>query len=87
MAEFLFGAAIAILAIVAVGFGRILSSPSEADGVMAIQLSGTGGIALVLILVVASGRSAIIDVALILALLAAFAGLAFVLAADREGGK
>jgi len=49
---------------------------------MAAQLLGTGGIAALLLLGAASGVDAIVDVALTLALLAAFATIAF-----REGGR
>lgn len=85
MAEFLSGAAIFILLVVAIGLVRVLRGPGDADRVMATQLLGTGGIALVLILAVLLGEPAAIDAALILALLAAFAGLAFVRALGSEG--
>ena len=45
---------------------------------MAAQLLGTGGIAALLLLGAASGIGAVVDVALTLALLAAFATIAFV---------
>ena len=45
---------------------------------MAAQLLGTGGIAALLLLAAATGMPAAIDVALSLALLAAFASVAFV---------
>jgi multicomponent Na+:H+ antiporter subunit F len=45
---------------------------------MAAQLLGTGGIAAVLLLGAATGERAAVDVALTLALLAAFAAFAFV---------
>jgi multicomponent Na+:H+ antiporter subunit F len=78
MAEFLFGAAAFILAMVAFGLIRILRGPGDADRMMAAQLLGTGGIAAVLLLGAATGESATINVALTLALLAAFASFAFV---------
>ena len=78
MAEFLFGAAAVILLIVAVGLFRLLRGPGDADRLMAVQLLGTGGIALVLLLGVATATPAMVDVALTLALLAAFAGVALV---------
>lgn len=78
MSEFLLGAAAFILAMVALGLVRILRGPGNADRVMAAQLLGTGGIAVVLLLGAATGESAAIDVALTLALLAAFASFAFV---------
>ena len=48
---------------------------------LAAQLFGTGGIAALLLLGAASGQGAVVDVALTLALLAAFASIAFVKAA------
>ena len=78
MAEFLIGAACFILVVVAVGLVRVLRGPGNADRLMAVQLLGTGGIALVALVGVATDQPAMIDVALTLALLAAFAGLAFV---------
>ena len=78
MAEFLLGAAAFILAMVALGLIRILRGPGDADRIMAAQLLGTGGIATVLLLGAASGEPATADVALTLALLAAFAAFAFV---------
>jgi multicomponent Na+:H+ antiporter subunit F len=78
MSEFLIGAALLILVLVAVGLVRILRGPDDADRMMAAQLLGTGGIAVVLLLGEATGEAAAIDVALTLALLAAFASFAFV---------
>ncbi len=45
---------------------------------MAAQLIGTGGVAVLILLAVATGTPPIVDVALMLALLAAFAAVAFV---------
>jgi multicomponent Na+:H+ antiporter subunit F len=78
MTEFLFGAAAFILAMVALGLVRVLRGPADADRMMAAQLLGTGGIAAVLLLGAATGEAATVDVALTLALLAAFASFAFV---------
>jgi len=78
MAEFLLGAAAFILSMVALGLVRVLRGPADADRMMAAQLLGTGGIAAVLLLGAATGERAAVDVALTLALLAAFAAFAFV---------
>ncbi len=78
MAEFLQGASVFVLAMVALGLARILRGPNDADRMMAAQLLGTGGIAALLLLGAASGVGAVVDVALTLALLAAFATIAFV---------
>jgi multicomponent Na+:H+ antiporter subunit F len=78
MTEFLTVALGFILAILAVGLVRILRGPGDADRMMAAQLIGTSGIAALLLLGTVSGVSAAVDVALILALLAAFTSIAFV---------
>jgi multicomponent Na+:H+ antiporter subunit F len=77
MAEFLAGAAAFILAMVGLGLIRLLRGPGDADRIMAAQLFGTGGIAAVLLLGAATGVGATLDVALTLAILAAFATFAF----------
>jgi multicomponent Na+:H+ antiporter subunit F len=81
MAEFLLAAAGFVLAMVALGLVRILHGPTEADRMMAAQLLGSGGIA-ALLLASAARLPAIVDVALTLALLAAFASVAFVMSAS-----
>jgi len=86
MVEFLFGAAAFIAATVALGLVRILRGPADADRMMAAQLLGTGGIAAVLLLGAAFGEAAAVDVALTLALLAAFAAFAFVKARAAQAG-
>jgi multicomponent Na+:H+ antiporter subunit F len=84
MAEFLLGASAFVLAMVALGLVRVLRGPGDAERMMAAQLLGTGGIAAVLLLGAATGEGAAIDVALTLALLAAFAAIAFVKAASAR---
>ncbi|MBP6534177.1 MAG: hypothetical protein KA218_03875 [Arenimonas sp.] len=82
MIEFLLAAACFILAMVALGLLRILRGPADADRMMAAQLLGSGSIAIVLLIGAATGQAMMINVALTLALLAAFAGLAFTKAGD-----
>jgi multicomponent Na+:H+ antiporter subunit F len=73
----LLGTAGFVLLTVALGLIRILRGPGDTERMMAAQLLGTGGVAVLLLLGVASGAEALIDVALVLALLAAFASIAF----------
>jgi len=87
MAEFLLGAAAFILAMVALGLVRVLRGPADADRMMAAQLLGTGGIAVVLLLGAATGEAAAVDIALTLALLAAFASFAFAKAYPGNTGE
>ena len=84
--DFLLAAAVFVLAMVALGLVRILRGPEDADRMMATQLFGTGGIAALLLLGVATEARAVLDVALTLALLAAFASVAFVRSASPSEG-
>jgi multicomponent Na+:H+ antiporter subunit F len=84
VADFLLAAAGFVLAIVAVGLFRILRGPAADDRIMAAQLLGTGGIAALLLLAEAMSVPAAVDVALILAVLAAFITVAFVKGAARS---
>jgi multicomponent Na+:H+ antiporter subunit F len=77
MREFFFGAAVFVLVLVAIGLVRILRGPEDADRMMAAQLLGTGGIA-VLLLASGGGLPGAADAALTLALLASFVAVAFV---------
>jgi multicomponent Na+:H+ antiporter subunit F len=83
MAEFLLVAAAIVMAMVALGLVCILRGPRDADRIMAAQLFGTGGIA-ALLLAEATSEPAAVDVALTLALLAAFVSVAFVKGAARS---
>ena len=76
--EFLVAVAGFVMTTVVVGLARILYGPGDADRVMAAQLLGTGGIASLLLVSVARELPAAVDVALTLAMLAAFASIAFV---------
>jgi len=83
MAEFLLASAAFVVVTVAIGLLRILRGPGDADRIMAVQLLGTGGIAALLLGGTASSDPARNDVALALALLAAFTSIAFTKAPER----
>lgn len=78
MSDFLVAAAGAVLITVVIGMVRILRGPGDVDRVMAAQLLGTGGVAAMVLVAVARDRPAALDVALTLAVLAAFASIGFV---------
>ena len=78
MNNFLFAAAGLVLAIVAVSLLVIFRRKAEIDHMMAAQLLGTGGVAVLLLLAEARDSAPIVDVALLLALFAALAAAAFV---------
>lgn len=76
MHDLLFGFAILILVSIAASLARVFRGPTRSDRVMGAQLLGTGGVAVLLLIAAAGGNWAILDVALVLALLAAFASVA-----------
>lgn len=84
MAEFLLSMAAFVVLMTALGLARVARGPGRAERMMAAQLLGTGAIGALLLLAVATSESAVIDVALTLALLSAFAAIAFVKSALRE---
>ncbi len=81
--EFLLFSALFVLATVAVGLLRLLYGPGSADRMMSAQLLGTGGMAVLLLLGAAEGMPSALDVALMLAVLAAFASTSFARAATE----
>ncbi|TGG95766.1 portal protein [Natronospirillum operosum] len=70
-------ASVLLLTILA-GLWRILRGPTSADRLLAMQLFGTTGAAFLLVLAFATDSPALIDAALVLALLAAVASAALV---------
>jgi len=78
MSSFFLAAASFILIMVALGLLRILRGPDASDRLMAAQLVGSGGVAVLLLLSATTKMPAIIDVALMLAILAVFATVGFV---------
>jgi multicomponent Na+:H+ antiporter subunit F len=87
MAEALTSLAIVILLSCAAGLWRVLRGPSPANRLMATQLLATGAAATLLVLGVATGQPGLLDVALVLGVLGAFASVAFVLAARMLGRR
>lgn len=87
MAEALIAAAAAVLLTALLGLLRVLRGPGLADRVMAAQLVGTGSIGALLLAGVATGQAALLDMALTLALLAAFAIVAMVRTAPARAAR
>jgi multicomponent Na+:H+ antiporter subunit F len=86
MSELLFAAASLIVLTVAVGLVRIFRGSDDVERLMAVQLLGTGGIAALLLIAYATNVPGVEDVALGLALLAAFATIAVINLIDAEQG-
>ncbi len=86
MSGFLLAAAGFVLLMVALGLVPVLRGPRGVDRLMAAQLVGTGGIAILLLIAAASGLPGVVDTCVVLALLAAFVSVAFVRAWERRAG-
>lgn len=71
----LIAACLLLLTLIA-GLARAFLGPSLQDQILAIQLMGSGGVALVLILAHIMSSDALLDVALVLSLLAVIAAVA-----------
>ena len=84
MTSFLFGAAGFVLTTIALGLVAVLRRTAEVDHMMAAQLLGTGGVAILVLLAAATDELPLVDVALLLALFAAFAAVAFVRGASGQ---
>jgi multicomponent Na+:H+ antiporter subunit F len=76
--------AIFLLVNLLVALARVMRGPSSADRMLAALLFGTVGVAVLLLLAQVQSLPALNDVALVFALLAAIAGVAFVRRAWRE---
>jgi len=69
-------AVVLLLLTLLTGLARTIIGPSLQDRMLSVQLLGTGGVALLLLMAALFRASALIDVALVLALLAAVAAAA-----------
>ena len=78
-------AAFLLLNLVA-GLWRVMRGPTGADRMIAAQLFGTTAVAVLLLLAEGMAQSALRDVALVFALLAAVAAVAFVQRVWSRGG-
>ena len=79
-------AALALMLTLLLGLVRVLRGPSLADRIMAAQLLGTTGVGLLLLLAPVLGLPALVDVAIVLALLAVVAVAALTGWERRPGG-
>jgi multicomponent Na+:H+ antiporter subunit F len=88
MENWLTVAALILLGTLAIGMLRVLLGPSAADRMIAAQLIGSTGVGVLLLLAPAFALPALMDVALVLALLAAVSVAAFVgRYIDEDGGN
>ncbi|MFO7494163.1 MAG: monovalent cation/H+ antiporter complex subunit F [Desulfobacterales bacterium] len=88
MATFYLAVACFLLVTMLAGLARVFLGPQQEDRIMAMQLFGTTGVAILLLLAEALDAPAVRNVALVFALLAVLAVVAFVRSAGnrrREG--
>jgi multicomponent Na+:H+ antiporter subunit F len=81
---FFMAAAAAVLVTLTLGLVRVVLGPTDADRMMAAQLIGTAGVGVLALLSPVLAQPALIDVALVLALLAAVSVAALT---GREGAR
>ena len=79
MTTLYFGIAAALLLTILLGLFRVFRQTGRAETLLAALLFGTTGVALVLVLGKGLGMARAADIALVIALLAAVLGVAFVL--------
>ena len=86
MKPLIFSLALILLMSLGAGMWRVMCGPTAADRMLAAQLFGTTAVAVLMLLAHAYGVTAILDVALLFALLAAVTAVAFVQRAwaDKE---
>lgn len=81
-----------LLLMILIGLIRVLRGPTRFDRMLTAQLFGTTAVAILLLLSEGTGEAAMLDVALVFALLSAVAAVAFTVlnhqgAARRREGK
>ncbi|NHA16168.1 monovalent cation/H+ antiporter complex subunit F [Thioalkalivibrio sp. XN279] len=86
MNELLLGVGAFLLLNLAAGLWRVMRGPTAADRMIAAQLFGTTAVAVLLLLAEGMAQPALRDVALVFALLAAVAAVAFVQRVWSRGG-
>lgn len=77
--------ALVIFVAMVAGLGRAVRGPTAADRMLAVLLFGTSSVAMLVLLAPALDVPAAVDVALVFALLAAVAGVAFAMRTGRTG--
>jgi multicomponent Na+:H+ antiporter subunit F len=78
MDSFFWGLSVVMLLTLVAGFYRTVRGPSPVDRMLATQLFGTAGTAVLLVLSQAMALESLVDVALVLAVLAPLMNITFV---------
>ncbi len=84
MSNLYFGVAFFLLLTVIAGMIRVIIGPTRSDRILAAQLFGTTGVAMMLLLAEALNQPAVRDISLVFALLAVIATLVFVQTGDQK---
>jgi len=85
MHEYLLALIVALMIALLLGMARVVLGPAPADRMLSAQLFATTGAAMLLVAAAATERPALLDVALVLAVLAPITVVAFVhLAGQRR---
>ena len=87
MSALLLGIAAFLVLNLAAGLWRVMRGPTAADRMLAAQLFGTTAVAVLLLLADGMDEAALRDIALVFALLAAVAAVAFVQRVWSRGGE
>lgn len=87
MSALLLAVAAFLLLNLAAGLWRVIRGPTAADRMLAAQLFGTTAVAVLLLLAEGMGAPSFRDIALVFALLAAVAAVAFVQRIWSQGGE
>lgn len=85
MSEIFWLAALVILLSVGAALFRALRGPERADRIMSIQIIGTGSTGIIVLMAAARGQPSYLDIALVIAVLAAVPAIAFVKSVTAEG--
>lgn len=78
------GACLLLVLLLGLGLVRVIAGPAAADRILAIQLSGTTTVGLLLLLAIRLEQPALIHAALVFVLFAALLALGFVYGTERE---
>ncbi|MFP4155813.1 MAG: monovalent cation/H+ antiporter complex subunit F [Halothiobacillaceae bacterium] len=87
MNAWLLACVLVLVVTILVGLWRVAVGPRQADRMLAAQLMGTTGVAILLLLGQVSGNRALQDVALVLALVSMVASVAFVRQRGLSGSR
>ncbi|GAA5315531.1 MAG: hypothetical protein AseanaTS_07360 [Candidatus Pelagadaptatus aseana] len=84
MASYLMGVSLVLMLILLSGLVRVMSGPTSTDRMLASQLFGTAGVAILMLLAVVQQQAALLNAALVLALLSPLIVITFVALAGRN---